>query len=99
MSEEVEKKEGFLGQIKNQILTTVGLIITAGGGLVVTNMEAIFGVEEEPQQIETSITPPEVKKDTLVIIKKEQPKVIVKKIKTKPKKTETEKRKDSGFDW
>ena len=97
MSEEAEKKEGFLGQIKNQILTTVGLIITAGGGLVVTNMEAIFGVgEEAPQEITTEVTPKESKKDTIVVLQKEQPKVIIKKVKPKP--TQTEKRKKE-FDW
>ena len=99
MSEEAEKKEGFLGQIKNQILTTVGLIITAGGGLVVTNMEAIFGVNEQPpQEITTEVTPKEFKKDTIVVLQKEQPKVIVKKVKPKPKPTPTEKRKKE-FDW
>lgn len=93
-----EQQGGFFSQIKNQIITTIGLIITAAGGLVVANMEAIFGINEEPQQIETQIgtTIPEVKKDTLVIIQKEQPKVIVKKV--TPKKTETEKRKEE-FDW
>ena len=97
MSEEAEKKEGFLGQIKNQILTTVGLILTAGGGLVVTNMEAIFGVNEQPpQEITTEVTPKESKKDTIVVLQKEQPKVIVKK--AKPKPTQTEKRKEE-FDW
>ena len=97
MSEEAEKKEGFLGQIKNQILTTVGLIITAGGGLVVTNMEAIFGVGEEPQAIEiTKEEPQESKKDTIVVLQKSKPKVIVKKAKQKP--TQTEKRKKE-FDW
>ena len=93
-----EQQGGFFSQIKNQIITTIGLIITAAGGLVVANMEAIFGINEEPQQIETQIetTTPEIKKDTLVIIQKEQPKVIVKKV--TPKKTETEKRKEE-FDW
>ena len=97
MSEEAEKKEGFLGQIKNQILTTVGLIITAGGGLVVTNMEAIFGVNEQPpQEITTQVTEKESKKDTIVVLQKSKPKVIVKK--AKPKPTQTEKRKKE-FDW
>lgn len=97
MSEEAEKKEGFLGQIKNQILTTVGLIITAGGGLVVTNMEAIFGVNEQPpQEITTEVTSQESKKDTIVVLQKSKPKVIVKK--AKPKPTQTEKRKKE-FDW
>ena len=97
MSEEAEKKEGFLGQIKNQILTTVGLIITAGGGLVVSNMEAIFGIAEEtPQEIVAPALENESKKDTIVVLQKVQPKVIVKKIKPKP--TATEQRKKE-FDW
>ena len=91
-----EQQGGFFSQIKNQIITTIGIIITAAGGLVVTNMEAIFGVAEEPQQIEAQAETPEAKKDTLVVIQKEQPKVIVKKV--EPKKTETEKRKEE-FDW
>ena len=97
MSEEAEKKEGFLGQIKNQILTTVGLIITAGGGLVVSNMEAIFGVGEEPQAIEiTKEEPQESKKDNMVVLQKSTPKIVIKK--AKPKPTQTEKRKKE-FDW
>ena len=91
-----ENQGGFFSQIKNQIITTIGLIITAAGGLVVTNMEAIFGVDEEPQQIEVQADTPEAKKDTLVVIQKEQPKVIIKKV--EPKKTETEERKEE-FDW
>ena len=42
-----EEKGGFFSQIKNQVITTIGLIITAAGGLLITNMEAIFGVAEE----------------------------------------------------
>lgn len=91
-----EKQGGFFSQIKNQIITTIGLIITAAGGLVITNMEAIFGVNEEPQQIEVQADTPEAKKDTLVIIQKEKPKVIIKK--EEPKKSETEKRKEE-FNW
>lgn len=81
MSEE-QKEPGFFSQIKNQIITTVGLIITAGGGLVVSNMDAIFApstpVEEviivedslqnKPQEIIINI--PEQKqpvKETIII--------------------------------
>lgn len=91
-----EQQGGFFSQIKNQIITTIGIIITAAGGLVVTNMESLFGVKEEPQQIETQVENNESKKDTLVVIQKEQPKVIIKK--EEPKKSETEKRKEE-FDW
>jgi hypothetical protein len=81
MSEE-QKEQGFFSQIKNQILTTVGLIITAGGGLVVSNMDAIFSpstpveevviiqdtIQNKPQEIIINI--PEQKqpvKETIII--------------------------------
>jgi hypothetical protein len=90
-----EEKGGFFSQIKNQIITTIGLIITAAGGLVVTNMEAIFGVGEEivveQPMMEQTINLPETTKDTVVISK-----TIV--IPPKKEKTETEKRKED-FDW
>lgn len=91
-------KKGFFSEIKNQIITTIGVIITAAGGLVVTNMEVLFGIDKDPQQIESAAVTAESKIDTLVIVQKEQPKVIVKKVEVKPKKTKTEERKDN-FDW
>lgn len=85
MSQEEEK--GFFSQIKNQLVATLGLIITAGGGLVIANMEAIFGVEEvivnEPS-MEQTIVIPETTKDTIVISKT---------IITEPKEKEKE------YDW
>lgn len=90
-----EEKGGFFSQIKNQIITTIGLIITAAGGLVITNMEAIFGVAEEvvveQPMMEQTINMPEATKDTIVISK-----TIV--VPPKEEKTETEKRKED-FDW
>ena len=61
-------------------------------------MEAIFSPAEEAtevvaeaiQQPNIVINVPEAKKDTVVKVIKE---------KAKPKKTETEKRKDEGFYW
>ena len=91
-----EKKQGgFFSQIKNQIITTIGLIITAAGGLVITNMEAIFGVAEETVEeqpmMEQTINIPKATKDTVVISK-----TIV--LPPKKEKTETEKRKEE-FNW
>ena len=100
MSEEANG--GFFGQLKNQILTGVGVAITAGSTLFLDVVKEKLGlVEEEPARIEQVIQPaqpqeiiinmPEQKKDT-----------VVKKVYVKPpppKKTETEKRKDEGFDW
>ncbi len=65
-----EEKEGFFSQIKNQIITTIGIVITAAGGLLVTNMEAILTPKEEPPMMEQTISiPKEAVKDTLIITK------------------------------
>lgn len=68
-----EENKSFFGQLKNQLATTIGLIITAAGALVVTNMEAIFGVKEEvtieEPSMEQTIVIPETIKDTIVISK------------------------------
>ncbi|NBV73312.1 hypothetical protein EBR61_03485 [bacterium] len=69
-----EENKSFFGQLKNQLATTIGLIITAAGALVVANMEAIFGVNEEEVVIEQpmmeqTIVVPETIKDTVVITK------------------------------
>jgi len=68
-----EENKSFFGQLKNQLATTIGLIITAAGALVVANMEAIFGVKEEvtieQPSMEQTIVIPETTKDTIVISK------------------------------
>jgi len=74
-------------ELKNQIIATVGLIITAAGGILIANMEAIFSPEDDspPPTMEQTITiPPSVVKDTLVITKT---------VIQKPKKEERE------IDW
>ena len=87
---EEKKGAGFFGQIKNQIITTVGVIITAAGGLVVTNMEAIFGIQSEPEVVEIkNEVPKESSKDTIVVIQKKETPVVAKP--EPPKKKE--------FDW
>ena len=92
-----DKQGGFFSQIKNQVITTIGLIITAAGGIVITNMEAIFGVAEETDQpmMEQTINLPEASTDTIVITKKIE---VAPTPAPEPKKTETEKRKED-FDW
>ena len=74
-------------ELKNQIIATVGLIITAAGGIFIANMEAIFSPEDDspPPTMEQTITiPPSAVKDTLVITKT---------VIQKPKKEEME------IDW
>ena len=83
----MEEKTNILEEFKKQIVATVGIIITAAGGLLVANMENIFTPEEDtqPPSMEQTITiPPSVVKDTLVITKT---------VIQKPKKEERE------IDW
>ena len=91
-----EQKEGFFSQIKNQLVATIGIIITAAGGLFVANMENLFSPSEKIEVVqpmmEQSITIPEGVKDTVVISK-----TIV--VPPKKEKSETEKRKEKGLDW
>ena len=93
----------FFDEFKKQIIAGVGIVITAASGIVITQFKEVVGIveEEEPavEQVVQQPTQPnitinipqqEVKKDTVVKVVKVQP---------KPKKTETEKRKDEGLDW
>lgn len=103
MSEETNG--GFFGQLKNQILTGVGVAITAGSTLFLDVVKEKLGlVDEEPAQTEQVIQQPAQPQNITINMpeQKEQKKdTVVKKVyvKPKPKKTETEKRKDEGFDW
>ena len=103
MSEEANG--GFFGQLKNQILTGVGVAITAGSTLFLDVVKEKLGlVDEEPAQTEQVVQQPTQPQEIIINMpeQKEQKKdTVVKKVyvKPKPKKTETEKRKDEGFDW
>ena len=102
-----EENGSFFGQIKNQIIAGVGVVITAVGGVVVSQIEGLFGIEEEApteqvqpatQSQEVNVSGPEI----IINIPEQKPvkeKVIVKEVPAKPKKTETEKRKEEGLDW
>ena len=81
-------------ELKNQLIATVGIIMTAAGGLFVANLEAIFS-PAEPAVIEQTLEESKAITDTIVITKTITP-TIVKPVK---KKTETEKRKEEGLDW
>lgn len=92
-----KKEEGMFDSVKKQIAATVGIVVTTAGTLVVANMEKIFGTEDvakvEEKIVKDSIKPAKEPKTIIIkevpAAKKEEPK----------KKTETEQRKEEGFDW
>ena len=68
----MSENKGFFSEIKNQVVTGIGLVITAAFGLLIANMQSIFEPKEEVQQppmMEQTISIPEEVKDTLVITK------------------------------
>jgi ribosomal protein S24E len=93
-----KKTEGAFDGVKKQIAATVGIVITTAGTLVVANMEKIFGTGETKVEDKKEIAKDSIKpKETKTVIIKEVP---ASKPKEEPKKkTETEQRKDEGFDW
>ena len=68
----MSKNKGFFSEIKNQIVTGIGLVITAGFGLLIANMQSVFEPKEEKVNLpvmEQKINTPSTIKDTLVITK------------------------------
>ena len=78
-----KKENKFFSEIKNQIIAGVGLVIAAGFGIFITNMESWFSPSEEPTPVvvQDSIQQPQIIINN--IVKKEEPKVIVKEVEKK----------------
>lgn len=97
----------FFKDLKNQIVAGVGVILTALGTFFLDTVKEKLGLvdeeDEKTEQVqgvsqEVNVAGPEI----IINIPEQQPvkeKVIVKEVPAKPKKTETEKRKDEGLDW
>jgi hypothetical protein len=94
-----EEKQGFFGQLKNQIITGVGVILTGLGGLFMDEVKSFIGIEDSEAAVEVvqeqnvnvegptiNIVIPEQKKDT-----------VVKKVYIKPKVKKKEK--EEEIDW
>ena len=79
-----DKENKFFSEIKNQIIAGVGLVIAAGFGIFITNMESWFSPSEEPTPVvvQDSIQQPQIIINNIVE-KKEAPKVIVKEVEKK----------------
>ena len=78
-----KKENKFFSEIKNQIIAGVGLVIAAGFGIFITNMESYLGPKEEPTPVvQDSIQQPQIIINNIVE-KKEAPTVIVKEVEKK----------------
>ena len=83
MSDKKENK--FFSEIKNQIIAGVGLIIAAGFGIFITNMEGWFKPKPEPTPIVVQDSIPAQPQIIInnIVEKKENPKVIIKEVEKK----------------
>lgn len=90
----------FFKDLKNQIITGVGVAIAALGTLFMDVVKDKLGLAEDeaPAQTEQVIQQPQ---DIIINIPEQKKDTVVKKVfvKPTPKKTETEKRKAEGLDW
>lgn len=102
-----ESNGGFFSQLKNQIITGVGVAITAAGATFMDAIKVQLGLADpEPEKVEEVVQQPSQQPEIIINIpeqKQTETKTIIKEVpvekKEPPKKTETEKRKEEGWDW
>jgi len=94
----------FFKDLKNQIVAGIGVVMATLGTLFIDTVKEKLGLaDEEPEQTEQVVQQP-AQPEIIINIPEQKPaetKTIIKEVpaKVKPKKTETEKRKDEGLDW
>lgn len=94
-----EEKEGFFSQIKNQVIATIGVVITAAGGIVVTNMESIFSPAQEEVVQEVVVDSTANKQPNIIInVPSNQP-VVKERVIVKEVPVEKKKEKEEEIDW
>ena len=94
-----EEKEGFFSQIKNQVIATIGVVITAAGGIVVTNMESIFSPAQDEVVQEVVVDSTANKQPNIIInVPSTQP-VVKERVIVKEVPVEKKKEKEEEIDW
>lgn len=94
-----EEKEGFFSQIKNQVIATIGVVITAAGGIVVTNMESIFSPAQEEVVQEVVVDSTANNQPNIIInVPSNQP-VVKERVIVKEVPVEKKKEKEEEIDW
>jgi hypothetical protein len=102
MAKKKKQKEGFFSQLKNQIITGLGVILTALGTMFIDEVKSFIGIEDEEEQAqvevvqenkqEVNVTGPEI----IINIpeQKTETKTIIKEVPVKEKKE-----KEEEIDW
>jgi hypothetical protein len=93
-----EEKEGFFSQIKNQVIATIGVVITAAGGIVVTNMESIFS-PAEPEAVQEVVVDSTANNQPNIIINVPTQQPVKERVIVKEVPVEKKKEKEEEIDW
>ena len=94
-----KEKQGFFGQLKNQIIAGVGVILTGLGGLFMDEVKSFIGIEDSEAAVEVvqeqnvNVEGPTIN----VIIPEQKKDTVVKKVYIKPKVKKKEK--EEEIDW
>ena len=94
-----KEKQGFFGQLKNQIIAGVGVILTGLGGLFMDEVKSFIGIEDSEAAVEVvqeqnvNVEGPTIN----VIIPEQKKDTVVKKVYIKPKVKKKEK--EQEIDW
>jgi len=94
-----KEKQGFFGQLKNQIIAGVGVILTGLGGLFMDEVKSFIGIEDSESAVEVvqeqnvNVEGPTIN----VIIPEQKKDTVVKKVYIKPKVKKKEK--EEEIDW
>jgi hypothetical protein len=78
-----KEENKFFSEVKNQIIAGVGLVIAAGFGIFITNMESWFAPKEEPQNIVVQDSVKVEQPNIIINIPEQKPTVIVKEVEKK----------------
>jgi|SRR6056300_188639 len=101
-----EEKQGFFGQLKNQIMTGAGVILTGIGTMFMDEVKSFIGIGDDEEQTQTeqvqqnnqqsqsvNVTGPEI----IINIPEQKKDTVVKKVYVKPPPKKVEK--EEAIDW
>jgi len=107
MAEEQEQGGGFFSNLKNQIITGVGVVLTTLGGVFIDEVKSLVGIEPETEQVQgvqqNNQQSQSNNQQVIINIPEQKPAetktVIVKEKEVPAKPVEKPKEKEQEIDW
>ena len=107
MAEEQEQGGGFFSNLKNQIITGVGVVLTTLGGVFIDEVKSLVGIEPETEEVQgvqqNNQQSQSNNQQVIINIPEQKPAetktVIVKEKEVPAKPVEKPKEKEQEIDW